>query len=252
MPVPHKSVPRKDEGESQFVSRYVQEAIQRGAKGLCQEETAIAKSIYRNKNKPKKPKAQNITQNLTAMHEVAEEFEKQGNISAGKILTEAMKKIAQYDEPPRLPTGQRQDAEYLSQHAREMFGDKAWSPDRFEQLMRERADEPEPDMSPEANRQSFISAMVGPSEVGESPILEELEMLITTMEANASLFADSGLNSPQIEDQLEQTLAAMQKIFAIWAMATRKAQEDPTPEFNAFEGRQNGVPQSQRPNLRAV
>lgn len=49
---------------------------------------------------------------LTAMAKVAEDFEKQGKVMAGRIITEAMQRIAQQPTPPKTMTPATQSPQY--------------------------------------------------------------------------------------------------------------------------------------------
>lgn len=83
--------PNKGEDQASFVSRYIETREKEGFHNHKQN-AAIAYSIWKNRHK-KKSKVEDMKKHLMALHEVAEEFEKQGNATAGKILTEAMQKI---------------------------------------------------------------------------------------------------------------------------------------------------------------
>lgn len=244
--------PQKGQSKQDFIEDYMKTRWEEGFHDQKQN-AAIAYSVWKNRKK-KKSGADNMKQELIALNTIAEDFEKQGNSDAGGIITEAMKKIAQYDEPPRLPTNQRATAEYLSGLSRDIVGDKAWTPDRYEQLMQERAeDDWEPDMSPEAVRRNFVSMVSGPTEMGELPLIQEMRSVADTMEIAISLFEDSGLNNPQMQARLEESLEIFQTIQAIWTMAAQKAEQGPTQQFEALQGEGVASPRpAQRPNLRSV
>jgi len=88
--------PQKGQTKEEFIGSYMS-ARNREGKHDQKQNAAIAYSIWRNRNKKKKKSESDIHRELLALDLVASEFEKEGNLDAGKIITEAMKKIAEND-----------------------------------------------------------------------------------------------------------------------------------------------------------
>jgi hypothetical protein len=94
---------------------------------------------------------------LKKLSNIANNFEKNGNYEFGKIITEAMRKIA--EEIPHLPTDIRQKAEMLRRMMQEngIPEENLWSVDKYEEEMMKNLEETsDEETSDEETREEII------------------------------------------------------------------------------------------------
>ena len=84
--------PKGYSSKEKFISDYMKVRNQEGHTNQKQN-AAIAYSVWRNRNKKKKSSTE-VKNEILALNQIAEKFDRQGLVVAGRLITKAMKKLA--------------------------------------------------------------------------------------------------------------------------------------------------------------